>query len=127
MRHALQLSKNALLTKYNSGEDAPVLYFIFFGVITMNDNRHTENLTIHHKVKDYAVWRKGYDDHEKARHAAGITNGRVFRSAEDPNDVLILQDVADVAQARTWLGGDELKAAMTKAGVIGSPNVRFAS
>jgi hypothetical protein len=44
-----------------------------------------------------------------------------------PNDVLILQDVADVAKARTWLGGDELKAAMTKAGVIGSPNVRFAS
>ena len=34
---------------------------------------------------------------------------------------------SDVAQARTWLGGDELKAAMTKAGVIGSPNVRFAS
>jgi hypothetical protein len=50
-----------------------------------------------------------------------------FRSAEDPNDVLILHDVADVAQARTWLGGDELKASMTKAGVIGSPNVRFAS
>ena len=61
-----------------------------------------KNLTIHHKVKDYAAWRKGYDDHEKARHAAGVTNGRVFRSAaEDPNDVLILQDVADVAKART--------------------------
>ena len=93
----------------------------------MNDNRHTENLTIHHKIKDYAAWRKGYDDHEKARHAAGITNSRVSRSAEDPNDVLILQGVADVAQARAWLDGDELKASMTKAGVIGSPNVRFAS
>lgn len=93
----------------------------------MNTHNKIENLTIHHKVKDYAAWRKGYDDHEKARHAAGITNGRVFRSAEDPNDVLILQDVADVAKARTWLGGDELKAAMTKAGVVGSPNVRFAS
>ena len=96
----------------------------------MNDNRNTENLTIHHRVKDYAAWRKGYDDHEKARHAAGITNGRVFRSAEDPNDVLILQDVADVAQARTWLGGDELKASMTstswpapsKRSTIGSPS-----
>ena len=52
----------------------------------MNAQNQTENLTIHHKVKDYAAWRKGYDDHEKARHAAGITNGRVFRSAEDPND-----------------------------------------
>ena len=28
--------------------------------------------------------------------------GRVFRSAEDPNDVVVLQDVADLAKARTW-------------------------
>jgi len=93
----------------------------------MNAPHHTENLTIHHKVKDYAAWRKGYDDHEKSRNSAGITNGRVFRSAEDPNDVLILQDVADVAKARAWLGGDDFKTAMAKAGVVGSPNVRFAS
>src|SRR5271166_4779459 len=84
------------------------IYTLFFsGDRQMNTAHHTENLTIHHKVKDYAAWRKGYDDHEKARNSAGITNGRVFRSAEDPNDVLILQDVADVAKARTWLGGDE--------------------
>jgi len=25
----------------------------------MNDTRNTENLTIHHRVKDYAAWRKG--------------------------------------------------------------------
>jgi hypothetical protein len=31
----------------------------------MSAQHQTENLTIHHKVKDYAAWRKGYDDHEK--------------------------------------------------------------
>lgn len=93
----------------------------------MNAQHSTENLSIHHKVKDYAVWRKAYDEHEKSRHSAGITNGRVFRSAEDPNDVLILQDVADVAKARTWLGGDDLKTAMNKAGVVGAPSFRFAA
>ena len=87
----------------------------------------TENLTIHHTVNVFAAWRKGYYDIEYARHAAVVTNGSVFSSDEVRNDVLFLQDVADVAKARTWLGGDELKAAMTKAGVIGSPNVRFAS
>jgi hypothetical protein len=51
----------------------------------------------------------------------------VFRNAEDPNDVVILQDVADVAKARTWFGSDDLKAAMQKSGVVGSPNVRFAA
>jgi hypothetical protein len=87
----------------------------------------TENLTVHHKVKDYATWRKGYDGHEKARLSAGITNGRVFRSAEDPNDVVILLDVADVAKARTLLGSDDMKAEMQKSGVVGSPSVRFAA
>ena len=34
----------------------------------MNAQNQTENVTTHHKVKDYAAWRKGNDDHEKARH-----------------------------------------------------------
>jgi hypothetical protein len=94
----------------------------------MTNAQHTnENVTIHLKVKDYATWRTAYDGHEKGRVSAGITNGRVFRSAEDPNDVVILQDVADVAKARTWFGSDDLKAAMQKSGVLGSPNVRFAA
>jgi hypothetical protein len=98
-----------------------------FGGMAMNAQHSTENLTIHHKVKDYATWRKGYDEHEKSRLAAGVTHGRVFRSAEDPNDILILLDVADVAKARTWLGADDLKTAMHKAGVVGSPSIRFAT
>jgi hypothetical protein len=86
-----------------------------------------ENLTIHLKVKDYSAWRMGYDGHEKSRVSAGITNGRVFRRAEDPNDVVIIQDVADVTKARTWLTSDEMKTAMEKGGVVGSPNIRFAA
>ena len=94
----------------------------------MNAQQHaTENMTVHHKVKDYAAWRTSYDGNEKSRLSAGITNGRVFRRAEDPNDVMVLQDVADVAKARTWFGSDDLKAAMQKSGVIGSPSIRFAT
>jgi hypothetical protein len=93
----------------------------------MNPQHPSENLSIHHKVKDYATWRKGYDEHEKSRLTAGVTNGRVFRSIEDPNDIVVFQDVADVPKARAWLAGEELKTAMQKAGVIGEPSVRFAS
>ncbi len=91
----------------------------------MSAHHPTENLTIHHKVKDYPAWRKAYDDHEKSRVAAGVTNGKVFRGAEDPNDVLILQDVADVAKARAWIGGEDLKAAMQRAGVVGPTGFHF--
>ena len=92
-----------------------------------NAQHANENVTVHIKVKDYDTWRTAYDGHEKNRVSAGITNGRVFRNAQDPNDVVILQDVADVAKARTLFGSDDLKAAMQKSGVVGSPNVRFAA
>jgi hypothetical protein len=88
-------------------------------------NAH-QNLTIHFKGKYFGAWRQTYNSGEKGR-AAGITNGQVFRSADDPNDVVILQDVADEPQARTWLGSDAIKTAMHSGGVIGSPSVRFAA
>jgi hypothetical protein len=86
-----------------------------------------ENATIHIKVKDYSSWRKSYDENEKNRLSAGVTNGRVFRRAEDPNDLLVLQDVTDVSKARAWFGSEDMKAAMQKSGVIGSPSIRFAA
>ena len=91
-----------------------------------NAPNKNENMTIHLKVKDYNTWRTGYDGREKSRVSAGITNGRVFRNAQDPNDVVILQDVADVSKARSWLASEDTKAAMQKSGVIGSQTIRFA-
>jgi hypothetical protein len=96
--------------------------------IAMTNVTHTnENLTLHFKVKDFNAWRTGYNGSEKGRVSAGITNGRVFRNADDPNEVVVLQDVSDVVKARTWLGSEDLKAAMQKSGVIGSPSIRFAA
>jgi hypothetical protein len=62
-----------------------------------------------------------------SRGAAGITKSKVFRSADDPNDVLLLQDVADVSKARTWYGSSEMKSLMEKSGVVGSPSIRSAA
>jgi hypothetical protein len=88
---------------------------------------NNENLTVHFKVKDFSAWRTSYNGHEKDRTSAGITNGRVFRSADDPNEVVILQDVADVSKARTWLTSNEMKSVMEKSGVLGMPTIRFAA
>jgi hypothetical protein len=105
-----------------------ILHEITFGEILMsNAPNTTENVMIHLKVKDYATWRTSYNGHEKDRASAGITNGKVFRSAENPNDLVILQDVADVSKARTWLGSNEMKSVMEKSGVVGSPSIRFAA
>lgn len=82
-------------------------------------------MIIRHKVKDYDAWRPAYDQHERSRVSAGITNGKVFRSTDDPNDLVILLDVADTAKARTWSTSDDLKSVMTRAGVLGRPEIHF--
>ena len=84
-------------------------------------------MAVHFKVKDFNAWRTSYNGHEKDRTSVGITNGKVFRSADDANDVVILADVADVSKARTWLGSNEMKSVLEKSGVIGSPSIRFAA
>ena len=88
---------------------------------------NNENLTLHFKVKDFNAWQTSYNGNEKNRTSAGITKSKVFRSTDDPNDLLILQDVADVSKARTWLGSSEMKAVMEKSGILGSPSIRFAA
>ncbi len=90
-----------------------------------NSLNATKNMTIHVKVKNYSEWRTAYDGHEKSRLSAGITNGRVFRNAQDQDDIVILQDVADVAKARSLMNSDGMTATMQKSGVVGTPVVRF--
>jgi hypothetical protein len=82
-------------------------------------------MVVQHKVRDYDAWRPVYDAHQGSRTGAGVTNGRVYRKAEDPNEILILLDVADVAKARAWTQGDDLRTAMQKAGVVGEPRIYF--
>ena len=54
-------------------------------ILTGSDWGGSNNsLMIHHKVRDYEAWRPGYDEHEKSRAAAGITNGRVFGESRRP-------------------------------------------
>jgi hypothetical protein len=88
---------------------------------------NNENLTLHFKVKDFNAWQTSYNGNEKNRTSAGITNSKVFRGADNPNEVVLLQDVADVAKARAWYGSAEMKTTMEKSGVVGSPNIRFAA
>jgi hypothetical protein len=93
----------------------------------MSAQDSTENLTIHHRVKNYATWRKGYDANEQNRVSAGLKNGKVFRNPEDENDVVVIADVANVAKAQTWFNSSDVKAEMQKSGVLGSPSIRFAA
>jgi len=83
-------------------------------------------MIIRHSVGDYGAWRPVYDAHEAARTAAGLTNGRVFRSTEDPNDILILHEMVDRRRAEEFGRSDDLREAIVRAGVVGQPEIRLA-
>lgn len=80
-------------------------------------------LVIHHRVKDFATWKPAYDRHASKRKAAGLTRDHVLQSVDDPNDVTIVMDFADLAKAKAFGASGDLKTVMKAAGVIGKPEI----
>lgn len=80
---------------------------------------------VRHKVKDYARWRPLYDEDGSARKAAGCKGTQVFRSADDPNEVMLLLEWDDLAKARQFAQSADLRDTMQRAGVLGKPDVDF--
>ena len=77
---------------------------------------------IRHKVRNFAAWKRVYDGHE-ARRAAGLGDGRVLRTVDAPNDVVVILEFDDPRRFKKFAASDELKRAMRAAGVIGRPSV----
>ena len=54
-----------------------------------------------------------------------MTRQSVYRSIDDPNNVLITHGFATTADAEKFLAGAELRNAMQRAGVQGQPRVEI--
>ena len=76
-------------------------------------------------MQDYDAWCPHFDRHEETRKAHGITNPHVYRNANDPNDLVLLFDVADIERAKDFGESQDLRSAMDKAGVIMPATVRI--
>ena len=82
-------------------------------------------LVIRHKMKDFATWKKAYDVHADARAAGGLGKGRVTRSVDDPSEIVLLFDVADINKAKAFCASENLKTAIQGAGVVDKPDLYF--
>lgn len=81
-------------------------------------------LLVKHTVADYAQWKPIFDADGASRQAAGSKGGQAFRSADDPNEVVLLFEW-DLEMARQFSQRDELRAKMQEAGVRGPPEFCF--
>ena len=82
-------------------------------------------LLVRHKVEDYARWKPIFDEHGATRKAAGSRGGRLLRSVEDPQDLVILFEWDDLDKARQFAQSEDLRQAMQRAGVAGRPDLYF--
>jgi quinol monooxygenase YgiN len=80
---------------------------------------------VRHKVEDYGKWNKVFDEHGATRKASGCKGGQIFRSADNPNELVILLEWNETEKARQFVQSDDLRQTMQRAGVSDQPDVHF--
>ena len=83
------------------------------------------HMLVRHKVSDFAKWKPVYDGHAPSRQKAGLKEENLLRSADDPNEVVLLFSAEDLDKAKAFATSDDLHQAMQKSGVIDKPDVYF--
>lgn len=80
-------------------------------------------LLIRHRVADYPVWKRVFDEQASTRWSNGCRGGTVFRNTDEPGEMLILLDWDDSRRARLYAQSDELHESMKLAGVTDHPDI----
>jgi hypothetical protein len=77
------------------------------------------------RVANFEKWKAVFDSMETHRLEYGWTAGSVHRDAADANIVVTISRFRSVDDARRWATSQELRDAMSRAGVQGQPEVQF--
>jgi hypothetical protein len=80
-------------------------------------------VVVHHHVADYASWYPVYTEHAQVRRKHGGTGHVIMRTAEDPNDLVILNEFRTADGARAFMQDPSLPEAMKRGGVDSEPQV----
>jgi hypothetical protein len=78
-----------------------------------------------HKVSNYGKWKASYDAHDSFRLANGIHSYVIGRGEKDSNMILVAVKTDDMAKAKAFSKDPNLKQAMQKGGVTGTPSFSF--
>ena len=70
------------------------------------------------RVRDYADWRRGFDERTAARRGRGIRGEQIFRNPDEPNEGLVIFDVEDVERELQYLRNPESQRARAQNGIV---------
>jgi hypothetical protein len=83
-------------------------------------------MIVRHKVRDYGQWRPIFDCHADMQKRAGLSNTRVYHSADsNKSEIVVVFDTEDTKKAKDFGASADLKEAMEKAGVLDTPTIYF--
>jgi len=83
-------------------------------------------VVVRHRVANYSKWKAGYDGHDSARRAAGLSNYVLARGlAKDSNMVMVVLKADNVVKAKEFASSKDLGDIMKKAGVVGQPAIDY--
>ena len=73
-------------------------------------------LVVDHRVADFDVWLKMYDEVRGWQHEGGVKFEQVLRSNDDPNRVLVTHAFESRVAAEAFVANPELQEAMGRGG-----------
>ena len=82
-------------------------------------------LLVHHEIADYPAWKSAFDSSFDWRTKHGERNCRIFRGVQNANELTLLFEWESFEKAHAFIGSDELKGRMAKAGVKSTPRVEY--
>ena len=83
-------------------------------------------IIVQHTVSDYDAWKQVFDEHEAVRRQHGATGHQLYRSADNPNEVTVVNQFPTREQAEAFATDPSLKEAMERGGVVSEPRVTWA-
>ena len=83
------------------------------------------NVILTHEVKDFSIWKKGFDEGEPLRKKAGVKVNGVYTSFDNANFITLNLEFPGVKTVNEFMSNPELKASMEQAGVVSVPEVKI--
>ena len=80
---------------------------------------------IAHTVKDFDKWKPVFINDSTARKESGLSELVLGRGMDNPNEMRVVLECADLAKAKAFMADPRLKAVMEKGGVNTKPDVQF--
>ncbi len=82
-------------------------------------------MLVHFKIQDLSRWKTAFNDARDMRKDAGEKSYHIFKSTDDKNEMIVIQEWESTSKAKKFARSKELRKCMEKAGIVGRPDMLF--